>query len=1234
MKRFRKRTVIYITITAILLSLFSVSSLTLAAFATDGGESSDVSQPVYSPAPALPIEMVVPSDALYMNYPDVAAALECLPVEPLPDTVTLFQYFDRLWVVEWLEAEIDYAEMPADEAAELMDTYVTSFYTRAKELGLNKYVPIDQISTFSATDLQNAVVSACWEGTGSVEDPYLIKNQYDLEYLAFAARIKTMHNCYFRLENNITLVGYNDSNSWVPIGGYAQGSSYYASTANLTNAFRGAFDGNNKTISGLYINQTTYVEGANMTWYVGLFGAIGAGAAIKDLTVTGTVIGAECVGGIAGYANGATANSGKQGAVITNCTANVTVTGNFYVGGVIGEANNATITNCKSTGRVSRNAALDYFTPQMGWGHSIAVPKTDTYGGYGGIVGVGENLTVTSCSTTGIVDTIQTNGSRLAYGGGTVGLLLGNSLVSGCDVQSDVAGVLYMGGIVGTAVGTSSAKPQIISCVRYSANSATKTAGTGGVTGGILGYGCFTTVRGCVNKLIVSGYNYTGGIVGNMTSAASKGAVIEDCINGGVVKTAGARSIYVGGIAGSTEKSSATSETEIVYINYCRNYGDIEAETNVTTEGATRVGGIVGRTTQSLVEACTNGGVVRGGSRVGGIIGEMICGKMIFCHNNAQAKLQIMGSVNAGSNEGYDATPLGGGFVACLEVDGNTRLQASYNEGSITAYYNGGETDKASEWKNVASRIGWASITDSITTATHIFDWNEAQTNSGKNLFGEGGQLQAFYLLMDKNLSPSGKAYGAQGENLASECFPAFLYYRVTGSLNENYLNNIKNNNYAIGCWTVNRAEGSMNKVSGKIRTLLFENTDKNIHREANGLTDDTVHQLLYYWLANGNKSDSTPLTKNFVNQMKIRFSGSDNDVYLTPQSSTTFTVQVTYGEGTNPPSSGITMPSDVSTPVTLPGRDPAVERTNALDYDSSSNNAASNEGTVTIGTITELDEYNSIVSGNYRYYFLGYKDAGGKWYQPGDTISYSLWGDRVDYTLALTAQWVSGYSVRYAVADSLVTDGGAAFSFILPIDQTLYTDDSALITVMAPERYETFLGRFSYWSLNQQGTGTRYYPDETYTLSQLGVSNGEVVFYFAQPVWDLTVNAQMNGPYVEGSFIEGQTDFVYTLENESIGFRLQFIVPAQQSVTITEIPANVGNYTLTQHSGWAWKYQSKKGIIQYNDNGAWVDWESAFGPFTNYVTFAPYNGKDINVTFINAYYNGVYNTNLKGGVA
>lgn len=1230
MKHFRKRTVIYITITAILLSLFSVSSLTLAAFATDGGESSDVSQPVYSPAPALPIEMVVPSDALYMNYPDVAAALECLPVEPLPDTVTLFQYFDRLWVVEWLEAEIDYAEMPANEAAELMDTYVTSFYTRAKELGLDKYVPDDQIATFGATDLRNGLTKACWDGTGSVKDPYLIKTQYDLEYMAYVSRSAPIYNCYFQLANDIALVGYNDSNSWVPIGGYAAiANGNFTSNANLDYVFRSQFDGNNKTISGLYINQTTYVEGANMTWYVGLFGAIGAGAVIKDLTVSGTVTGLEYVGGIVGYADGAKPTSGKQGFTISNCTANVTVNGNFYVGGIVGRADNGTIANCETTGSVVRPTTMTDTQPTNLWNYDVTLPRqngdsTYTYGCFGGIAGIGTKLNINGCINGAVVRTNQTNNaSYFAYVGGVLGFAVENTLVTNSQNKVNVAGVTYVGGIVGTAIGNSTDKPQIINCVSYNNN---LVQASGGIGGGILAHGNMAIVRGCQNKSTVTGTYYMGGIVGQMLSSEGKGAVVEDCINGGTVQ---ATENFIGGIVGHTERSSGTTN-EAVYINYCRNYGLVNGEQSDGTSGAMRVGGIVGLGVCTSVEACTNGGIVRGGSRVGGIFGEMRYGEMILCHNNTDAKLQIMGSATGqGANETYEAEPLGGGFIGCLEVNGSTRLQASLNQGGITGYRNGGETGQASNWDNVASRVGWASAPGH----TYICYRQTSGAYTGSCITSEVSQLYNFFLLIDADLSPSGKAYGTAGENHAIELFPVHQYHNIVpGGIvgGEHYISALKKGT-AIRAFSINASDGGISKVTGKIRMPSYGPQGGSILGQ--GATDYTAHTALYYWIATGNKVDQTPLTSDLTNRMRVQFC---EGLYLTPTlSNNSITAKVTYSSGTNAPASGITMPTTpFSETKTLSGRSPADERALALTLNSATINAATDLGDVTIGSISGLDEYNSIVYNNYRYYFLGYTDAGGKWYQPGDTISYSLWGDRADYTLTLTAQWVSGYSVRYAVADSLVTDGGAAFSFILPIDQTLYTDDSALITVMAPERYETFLGRFSYWSLNQQGTGTRYYPDETYTLSQLGVSNGEVVFYFAQPVWDLTVNTQMNGPYVEGSFIEGQTDFVYTLENDSIGFRLQFIVPAQQSVTITEIPANVGNYTLTQHSGWAWKYQSKKGIIQYNDNGTWVDWESDFGPFTNYVTFAPYNGKDINVTFINAYYNGVYNTNLKGGVA
>lgn len=1247
MKHFRKRTVIYITITAILLSLFSVSSLTLAAFATDGGESSDVSQPVYSPAPALPIEMVVPSDALYMNYPDVAAALECLPVEPLPDTVTLFQYFDRLWVVEWLEAEIDYAEMPANEAAELMDTYVTSFYTRAKELGLDKYVPDDQIATFGATDLRNGLTKACWDGTGSVKDPYLIKNQYDLEYIAYIARSAPIYNCYFQLANDIALVGYNDSNSWVPIGGYAAiANGNFTSNANLDYVFRSQFDGNNKTISGLYINQTTYVEGANMTWYVGLFGAIGAGAVIKDLTVTGTVIGLEYVGGIVGYADGAKPTSGKQGFTISNCTANVTVNGNFYVGGIVGRADNGTIANCETTGSVVRPTTMTDTQPTNLWNYGVTLPRensdsTYTYGCFGGIAGVGTKLNINGCINGAAVRTNQTdNASYFAYVGGVLGFAVENTLVTNSQNKVNVSGVTYVGGIVGAAIGNSTDKPQIINCVSYNNNSV---QASGGIGGGILAHGNMAIVRGCQNKSTVTGTFYIGGIVGRMYSSANKGAVIEDCINGGTVQ---ATENFIGGIVGHASITGTGDYNETVYINYCRNYGFVNGERADGISAAMRIGGIVGLGERVSVEACTNGGVIRGGSRVGGILGEMRRGEMILCHNNADAKLQIMGRADSGdaaeANELYNAYPLGGGFVGCLEADGNTKLQASYTEGTFVAYRNGAEVaDKAQSWTNVASRIGWASAVGK----THIYYYYD-QANS---VFSESTQLSSFYLLLDKEFAPSGKAYGSQGSNKAAECFPMRLYYKAIG-LSTDYLDNIMYNNYVVRFWSLNGIDQVIGKNSGTIRTLTYTNDDKNLYRDEVNLSDYPLFDTLWYWLANNNKVISTNLTAYFTNRLSVRFEGSGNSVYLSPYNSKTITAKVTYGSGTNAPASGITMPAAISDTKTIAGRSPADERTLALTFDSATINAATDLGDVTIGSISGLDEHNSIVYNNYRYYFLGYTDANGKWYQPGDTISYSLWGDRADYTLALTAHWTHGWSVRYMMPEHL-KDGKNIVA--LPVDRGLNADATrqvwrahhAYVYVMNNKRAD-----FSYWTLNEDGSGQRFYFQDTLQYDELVAQgklvDGEVTLYYAIPTIDLQVTASMNGPYDEtvadGAFITPGTSFVYTLTNNADpSFRLQFVLKAQQTVTIPGlIDYENSEYTLSVVEDWSWKYDTRDGSLKRytttsgNPTPTWSQDQSV--DVTNTVTFSPDTigrCEKVQVSFVHGYSEGRYLTNLNGGV-
>lgn len=154
------------------------------------------------------------------------------------------------------------------------------------------------------------------------------------------------------------------------------GSSYYGQTVALTadidlngsaldpwtpigdgNVFEGTFDGQNHTISGLYLNDGTKDS-------VALFGTAW-GAEIKNLKLAdSSLTGNNYVGGIVSYAQKRTASGIDTYPKLTNCTVEKTVaiTENRFVGGIAGEfygpiegcVNNAAIT-VTDKGADSRN---------------------------------------------------------------------------------------------------------------------------------------------------------------------------------------------------------------------------------------------------------------------------------------------------------------------------------------------------------------------------------------------------------------------------------------------------------------------------------------------------------------------------------------------------------------------------------------------------------------------------------------------------------------------------------------------------------------------------------------------------------------------------------------------------------------------------------------------------------------------------------------------------------------
>ena len=126
-------------------------------------------------------------------------------------------------------------------------------------------------------------------GSGTESEPYLISTQSDLETFAKDVNSGISYKGQFiKLTDNIKC-DYDENNQWTPIGNY-------------DNRFQGTFDGNGKTISGLYFDNSDQN-------YVGLFGY--NEGTIKNVGVVDSYFnGYKSIGGVCGD---------NYNATITNC---------------------------------------------------------------------------------------------------------------------------------------------------------------------------------------------------------------------------------------------------------------------------------------------------------------------------------------------------------------------------------------------------------------------------------------------------------------------------------------------------------------------------------------------------------------------------------------------------------------------------------------------------------------------------------------------------------------------------------------------------------------------------------------------------------------------------------------------------------------------------------------------------------------------------------------------------
>lgn len=345
------------------------------------------------------------------------------------------------------------------------------------------------------------------EGDGSKDHPYQIEDAEDL--LAFAEEVNKPNydepeadiNIWAKLMNDIDLnpcYTYNQStDQWTDAEGKAVEESKLEEWAPIADdsdyPYTGTFEGNGHIISGLFINNSSTNDD-----YFGLFGVIGGGGNVTNLTVEGsvTVNILEKFSGDRVIAGGVT---GTNLGNVNNCTnkVNVTVTNNktiyTYVGGVSG-VNYGNVSNCSN---------------------QVIITATADAAQIGGVVGQNQSDgSIEICNNTGAV-----NGTgQDIYTGGVAGR--NYNTISKCYNIGAVSGTIA-GGVAGANSSTKNSGT-VTSCY----NTGMVTASSEGATiGGVVGANSNGSTSGTVNGcyyLVGTAASGVGDNSDTITNVASK----------------------------------------------------------------------------------------------------------------------------------------------------------------------------------------------------------------------------------------------------------------------------------------------------------------------------------------------------------------------------------------------------------------------------------------------------------------------------------------------------------------------------------------------------------------------------------------------------------------------------------------------------------------------------------------------------------------------------------------
>ena len=392
------------------------------------------------------------------------------------------------------------------------------------------------------------------------------------------------------------------------------------SAFNSIEGYKGTFDGNGKTLSGLTkplfddlqgvvknltLNSTINTTSTDRYW--GIF----AKRVIPSLEV-------DDVPGLQ--------NCTASGSIIW--TPSSAIESYMSLGGLVGDNKGGTITGCTNNASVTFASSGVTHTNQPSVGGVVGRTQKG-----GDLKTQGE---ISNCTNNGTV-TVAAQFSQGAYIGGVLGYQVEKAeTMSGCTNHGLVkvtstfstSGALHLAGVVGLAKGTvencTNASDGVVTSEACSVSSYLCQGGVVGRLNGSYTYSSLTNA-GTVNVAALGGS--TARLIGGVVGRCNEGATLDGVTNSGNINyTAEATNdTYIGGVVAHNVQND-------IILENCSSTGGTLTVSNASNSGALYVGGVVGYSTKAVTSCsnamtiATSGSMTQGSNSYlcfGGVIGYL-----------------------------------------------------------------------------------------------------------------------------------------------------------------------------------------------------------------------------------------------------------------------------------------------------------------------------------------------------------------------------------------------------------------------------------------------------------------------------------------------------------------------------------------------------------------------------------------------------------------------------------